>query len=96
MKIPLYLLPVLLAVLLTAGCQTDYTEEALQRAREYTLENTRLLPEVARNHIRFVTPRLQTADIFPHRPMTLTEYAHIARNVDFNPISDPNLNSIVA
>ena len=96
MKIPLYLLPVLLAVLLTAGCQTDYTEEALQRAREYTLENTRLLPEVARNHIRFVTPRLQTADIFPHNPMRLTEYAHIARNVDFNPVTDPNLDTIVA
>ena len=52
--------------------------------------------EVARNHIRFVTPRLQTADIFSHRPMTLTEYAHIARNVDFNPVTDPNLDSIVA
>ena len=96
MKIPLYLLPVFLAVLLTAGCQTDYTEEALQRAREYTLDNTRMLPEIARNHIRFVTPRLQTALIFPHQPMTLTEYAHIARNVDFNPVTDPNLDSIVA
>lgn len=95
MKIPLYLLP-LLAVFLTAGCQTDYTEEALQRAREYTLDNTRMLPEVARNHIRFVAPKLQTAVIFPHRPMTLTEYAHIARNVDYNPISDPNLDTIVA
>ena len=96
MKIPLYLLPVLLAVFLTIGCQTDYTEEALQRAREYALDNTRLLPEVARNHIRFVTPRLQTADIFSHMPMPLTEYSHIARNVDFNPVSDPNLNTIVA
>ena len=96
MKIPLYPLPVLLAVLLTAGCQTDYTEEALQRAREYTLENTRMLPEIARNHIRFVTPRLQTADLFPHQPMTLTEYAHISRNVDFNPVTDPNLDTIVA
>ncbi len=96
MKIPLYLLPVLLAVFLTAGCQTDYTEEALQRAREFALDNTRLLPEVARNHIRFVTPRLQTADIFSHQPMKLTEYAHIPRNVDFNPVSDPNLDTIVA
>ena len=96
MKIPLYLLPVLLAVFLTAGCQTDYSEEALQRAREYALDNTRLLPETARNHIRFVTPRLQTADIFSHQPMTLTEYAHIPRNVDFNPVNDPNLDTIVA
>ncbi|MBE6372643.1 MAG: hypothetical protein E7055_11315 [Lentisphaerae bacterium] len=96
MKILFYLLPVLLAVFLTAGCQTDYSEEALQRAREYALDNTRLLPETARNHIRFVTPRLQTADIFSHQPMTLTEYAHIPRNVDFNPVTDPNLDTIVA
>ena len=96
MKILLYLLPVLLAVFLTSGCQTDYTEEALQRAREYTLDNTRILPEVARNHIRFVAPRLQTAVIFPHRPMTLTEYSHISRNVDYNPISDSKLDTIVA
>ena len=97
MKIPLFLLPVLfLAVLLAAGCQTDYTEEAVQRAREYTLDNTRMLPEIARNHIRYVTPQLQTALIFPHRPMALTEYDHIGRNIDFNPINDPKLNTIVA
>ncbi len=97
MKISAYLLPVLvLTVLLSAGCQTDYTEEALQRAREYTLENTRLLPEIARNHIRYVTPILQTAPIFSHRPMSLTEYDHISRNVDFNPVRDPNLDTIVA
>lgn len=96
MKLLLYLLPVLLAVFLTAGCQTDYTEEALQRAREYTLENTRMLPEIARNHIRFVAPQLQTAVIFSHQPMNLTEYAHISRNIDFNPVSDPNLDTIVA
>ena len=96
MKIPLYLLPVLLAVFLTAGCQTDYTEEALQRAREYTLDNARMLPEVARNHIRYVAPMLQTEVIFPHRAMGLTEYDHISRNVDYNPIKDPNLDTIVA
>ena len=96
MKMPLYLLPVLLAVFLTAGCQTDHTEEALQRAREYTLDNTRMLPEVARNHIRYVAPTLQTAPIFPHRPMTLTEYSHISRNIDFNPVKDPNLDTIAA
>ena len=95
MKIPVYLIPLVLAVLLT-GCQTDYTEEALQRAREYTLDKTRMLPEIARNHIRYVTPKLQTAPIFTHRPMNLTEYAHIPRNVDFNPVKDPNLDTIAA
>jgi hypothetical protein len=97
MKISVYLKSVLLfAVLLTAGCQTDYTEEALQRAREYTLDNSRMLPEIARNHIRYVAPTLQTAPIFSHQAMALTEYDHIGRNVDYVPKSDPDLDSIVA
>ena len=97
MKIPAYLMSVLfLVMLLTAGCQTDHTEEALQRAREFTLDNTRMLPEKARNHIRYTPPVLQVAPIFAHRPMPLTEYDHISRNVDFNPVRDQNRNMIAA
>ena len=97
MKISVYPMSVLLlAILLTAGCQTDYTEEALHRAREYALDHSRMLPEIARNHIRYVTPNLQTAPIFPHQAMALTEYDHIGRNIDFTPKHDPNLDTIVA
>ena len=97
MKISVYpMFVMLLAVLLTAGCQTDYTEEALHRAREYALDNSRMLPEIARNHIRYVAPKLQTAPIFPHKAMALTEYDHIGRNIDFVPKYDPDLDTIVA
>ena len=90
--LPLLLLPWLL---LTA-CQSDYTEEALQKAREFTLDQTRMLPEVSRNYIRYATPALQTRIIFRHRPMRLTEYEHLDRNVDFNPAYDPKLDTIVS
>ncbi len=90
--LPLLLLP----VLLLAACQTDYTEEAMQKAREYTLDNTRMLPEVSRNYIRYATPKLEIETIFPHFPMMLTEYAHIRRNIDFNPHRDSRLDTIVS
>lgn len=90
------LLPLLALVILLAGCESDYTEEALQKARAYTLENTRMLPEVSRKYIRFATPELQTTVIFSHYPMRLTEYDHISRNIDFNPRSDPGSASILS
>lgn len=78
-------LTALLLLLLLAACQTrDNKHEAMLRAREFALEHTRLLPETARNHIRYTTPKLQFLSIFPHHPMRLTEYAHIPRNLDFN------------
>ena len=98
MKINLLLKQLLLpavAVLLSA-CQSDYTEEALEKAREYTLDNTRMLPEVSRNYIRYATPKLEIGPVFPHFPMMLTEYAHLQRNVDFNPRRDSSLDAILA
>ena len=90
------LLPMLVLAILLAACQTNYTEEALQNARDYALENTRMLPEVARKYIRFATPKLQTTHIFSHQPMRLSEYDHISRNIDFNPRTDPGSATILA
>jgi len=84
------LLPALVSAVLLAACQSDHTEEALQEARNYTLKHTRMLPEMSRKYIRFATPKLQTITVFAHRPMMLTEYDHISRNIDFNPVSDPS------
>ena len=83
-------------LILLAACQTDHTEEALQTAREFALENTRMLPETSRNHIRYTTPVLQVDSLFAHRPMRLTEYAHIRRNIDFNPKYHENLNQVIS
>ena len=90
----LLLLPAV-AVLLSA-CQSDYTEEALAKAREFTLENTRMLPENSRNYIRYAAPKLQTGTIFPHMPMLLTEYDHLPRNIDYKPIKRSQLDTIVS
>ncbi|MBQ9338117.1 MAG: hypothetical protein IJS14_12565 [Lentisphaeria bacterium] len=86
--------PALLVLL--AACQADYTQEAMLRAREFALEHTRLLPETARNHIRYTTPELQFVPLFEHQPLLLTEYAHIARNVDFNPRRNPQMATVVS
>ena len=83
-------------MLISAACQSDYTEEALQKAREYTLQNARMLPETARNHIRYTTPALQTSYIFGHRPMMLTEYDHLRRNIDFNPITNHKMDAFLS
>lgn len=90
------LLAVLAAAVLLPACQSDYTEEALQSAREYALKNTKMLPETARNYIRYATPVLQTAGIFAHRPMKLTEYDHLPRNVDYKARPDPKSAVILA
>ena len=90
----LLLLPA--AAVFLAACQSDYTEEAMVKAREFTLENTRMLPENSRNYIRYATPKLQTGMIFAHIPMLLTEYDHLPRNIDYKPIKRPQLDSIVS
>ena len=91
------LLPVMSALLiLLAACQTDHTEEALKTARDFALEHTRMLPETSRNYIRYTTPVLQVDSLFGHRPMRLTEYAHINRNVDYNPPYNENLDQIIS
>ena len=98
MKIDLLLKLLLLSAagVFLSACQSDYTEEALAKAREFTLENTRMLPENSRNYIRYAPPKLQTGIIFPHLPMLLTEYEHLQRNVDYKPIKRPQLDSIVS
>lgn len=98
MKIDLLLKLLLLSAagVFLSACQSDYTEEALAKARDFTLENTRMLPENSRNYIRYAKPALQTAVIFSHMPMLLTEYDHLQRNVDYKPIERSELGSIVS
>ncbi|OQA81832.1 MAG: hypothetical protein BWY31_03617 [Lentisphaerae bacterium ADurb.Bin242] len=79
-------LPVILGL---AACQADYTDEALEKARDYTLENTRMLPEPSRDYVRYATPELQIDTLFEYRPYQLTEYGHIGRNVEFIPEKAP-------
>lgn len=86
----LLILPVLTA------CQTDSHEAALERARAFTLEHTRMLPETTRNYIRYATPSVQTGNIFGHHGMTLFEYAHLPRNTVYTPQTNAGLDLISA
>lgn len=87
------LLPLMLGL---AACKTDYTDEALDKAREYTLENTRMLPEPYRDYVRYATPELQIETLFEYMPLTLTEYGHIPRNPEFIPEKAPECDYITS
>ena len=47
-------------LLLTAGaaCRTDYTDDAVEKARAYALARTKDLTEPQRNFIRYATPEI--------------------------------------
>lgn len=81
-KIFAFALPVLLFL---SGCTVDYTHSAVEKARSFALKNTLDLTEYQRNHIRYVYPAVWKREIFTHKPMSLTEYDHMARNRDFKP-----------
>lgn len=85
----------LMLVLLTA-CRTDSQEEALEKARAFTLEHTRMLPETTRNYIRYAAPTVQIGNIFGHHGLTLFEYAHLPRNTVYTPQTNAGLDLISA
>lgn len=87
------LLPLMLGL---AACQTDYTDEALETAREYTLEHTRMLSEPYRDYVRYATPELQVETLFEYQPFTLTEYGHIPRNPEFIPEKAPGHDFVIS
>lgn len=61
------------------GCASDHSQEALQRARDFAMEHTRTIPEIARDHIRYTPPQVQYSTIFRHSAMKPTDYAHLMR-----------------
>ena len=79
-------------VLLAAGiaCRTDYTDNAVEKARAYALERTKDLTEPQRNFIRYAMPEIWEDEVFPYEPMKFEEYAHLPRNLeDDKPIKAP-------
>ncbi len=80
---------VLLLVLACSACRTDYTDEAVERAREFALERTKDLTEPQRNYIRYATPEIQENVIFEYFPMMPEEYGHITRAPEFSPMKSP-------
>ena len=61
-----------------AGCNTpDYTGMAVDKAREYALENLKGLDENQRHFIRFTQPELYSDLIFERQVMPHTDMDHI-------------------
>lgn len=61
------------------GCVADHSADALAKARTFALDHTRAVPEIARNHIRYTPPEVQTSVIFHHEGMAPTDYDHLPR-----------------
>lgn len=61
-----------------AGCNTpDYTGEAVEKAREYALENLKGLDENQRHFIRFTSPELYSDLIFERQVVPQSNMDHI-------------------
>ena len=59
------------------ACKTDYTEEAVEKARTYALENIRGISETQRNYIRYTQPQIFENTLFPRMTMPIPDEAHI-------------------
>ena len=80
-----------------AGCEiTNHTEDALERARKFALEEARDLTEYQRNIIRYTLPVLQGQMIFRTEPIPLTEYEHIPRNEFHKPLETKHLDYVAS
>lgn len=68
----------LLLVFGAAGCaSTDYSENAVERARAYALDNLRGLTETQMHFIKFTQPEIYSNMLFPRYAMQLTLNDHI-------------------
>lgn len=77
-RIMLLLTFLLLPVL--SACKTDYTPNAVERAREFALENAKQLNAEQRNYIRYNDPSVAENVIFKDEGFDLEEYGHLSRN----------------
>jgi len=66
----------LLALVVFTACQTDYTADAVETAREYALENLRGITANQKEFIRFTQPRIFEDMVFPKYVTPLLETGH--------------------
>ena len=65
-----------LSAFLLAACQTDYTADAVENAREYALKNLRGISANQREFIRFTQPEIYEDLVFPKYVTPLLETGH--------------------
>lgn len=68
------------AILLLAGCQTDYSNRAADEARNYALKQLKGLNAEQRHFIRFTQPVLYSNLIFPRTVMPLDHPQHVKKD----------------
>lgn len=67
-------------LLILPACQTDYSGNAVEKARSYALENLRGITETQRDFIRYTQPQIFENTIFPRMTMSIPEQGHIKIN----------------
>lgn len=65
-----------LTILFLSACQTDYTADAVETAREYALENLRGITAKQKEFIRFTQPEIYEDMVFPKYVTPLLETGH--------------------
>ena len=61
----LSMIAIIAAAVLLTGCRTDYTKNAVERARTYALNNLKGLSDNQRNFIRYTQPEIYENIIYP-------------------------------
>jgi len=74
----LSMIAIMAAVAVLTGCRTDYTKNAVERARTYALNNLKGLTDNQRNFIRYTQPEIYENIIYPRYVIPLdTGAGHI-------------------
>lgn len=71
-------LAALMAALALCACNTDYQTKAVEKAREYALDNLKDIPETQRDYIRYTDPEFLDQVIFLNgsKPTSRNNYMH--------------------
>ncbi|MBR2425536.1 MAG: hypothetical protein IKB16_02220 [Lentisphaeria bacterium] len=68
-----------LSALLYSGCRSDYSADAVERARDYALHNLRGITESQRAFIKFTQPEIYENLIFPQVVTPVDEIGHVKK-----------------
>lgn len=68
-----------LTALFFCGCRSDYSADAVERAREYALQNLRTISESQRTYVKFTQPEIYENLIFPQYVTPVDGIGHIKK-----------------
>lgn len=68
-----------MSALCFSGCRSDYSADAVERAREYALQNLRGITESQRTYVKFTQPEIYENLIFPQYVMPMEKIGHVKK-----------------